>query len=172
MSPFWHPAPPPLSWFRNMKRIPVKTQQPQMGYQFPLPFPIFSEWKTFLPPTVASELELLTSHRRDSFVCDLFIKWLSVKTNAKSLKGTKKNPSSIHPSFLTKQSERAHDSSIRFSLHSHLAFHLCSTRLALITGSWFRKATKDVLRLSSPPLFYPLFKPSDCREFPWDVLFE
>lgn len=71
---FWHPTPPPSHWFRNMKRIPCKTQKPQMGYQFLLPFPILFKLKpkqeTGLPPTVSSKLEILTSHPRASSVCD------------------------------------------------------------------------------------------------------
>lgn len=105
MSPFWHPAPPPLDWFRNMKRIPVRPRSLRWDISFPSPFPIFFEWKTLLPPTVSWELELLTSHPGHSSVCDnLFMKWCSVKTSAKDLKGTE-NLSNIHPSFLTKEGE-------------------------------------------------------------------
>lgn len=95
---FWHPTPAPLNWFGNMKRIPCKTQKPQMGYQFPLPFPILfelkSKQKAFFLPT--AEPEILTSYPGDSsFLWQTLHKVTFCETSAKNVKGTKKTLSNI-----------------------------------------------------------------------------
>lgn len=153
MSPFWHPAPPPLDWFRNMKRIPVRPRSLRWDISFPPLFLYF--WMKNSPSTYCSLRAGTSDFPSRAFICvwqPLHEVVFCENQCKKDLKGTKH--------FLQYTSffpyKRGWSRKCMNPL-SHFLYipRLCSTRWLWSLGSALERPPAMSLGLAHPRHFYP-----------------